>query len=339
MFNRKITISVGIFILITALAIIGSIGYLVKKKRLFEKPLYVNLVAPSGETLVKGLSIKFSGFEIGQVIDLSLNDDGNVQLKLTIPKEQKKWLHKNSKFYLVKPLIGSSYISLRDVNVSQPELDLKKTYKITIEDGIDEIIKKIQPVIEQVEPIVAKIEPVIDELLNIVKNVDSILTKIEDDNGSLFMTMKHVESLTGRFDNSKHLINTVTGDDNSTLEIKAILQGISNNLRATIEVINNLRDTVKHLDNTVIVDNNSTIKLVNGGIHQVNGMLVDVNGKLVKLDKSVDSVNNITKDVDRLGNDLPQIQEEVHYLIQKSDRLLEKINLLLVKEQDKLELP
>jgi phospholipid/cholesterol/gamma-HCH transport system substrate-binding protein len=323
--DKRITFSVGLLIILSAVLIITSIAYVIGKKGLFKEPIYLHLVSDSGDSLSKGLPIKFSGFKIGQVFDMVLADNGKVNVKISLPQNQKKWLRQKSSFYLVKPLIGSSYISIRDIDINQDSLDLSLTYPIMVENNIDDLIKKVQPILENVEDITKDVK-------GSLRSTNLILLKLADENGSLFKTLENLEYLSRKLAYSKSLLNTVTGNKNSNKEMQYILQNTNGLLKETKATLTNLKMTIYHLDQKIFSDENSTIE-------QVNAIALDFKLKLQRLDSTVDYINSSLGDISNTTKDLPAIKEEIHFMIQKSDKLINKLDTLLVDEQKDLKLP
>ncbi|MDH5465188.1 MAG: MlaD family protein, partial [Thiovulaceae bacterium] len=120
--HNKMAVTVGAFILVTSLLFFLGVIYVVSEKGIFEKKYYYTLMAESGEDLAQGMPILFSGFEIGTVINMDLDDDGRVKLQIEIPEHQLRWVKSDSKFILDKPLIGSAKIMVITENLESETL-------------------------------------------------------------------------------------------------------------------------------------------------------------------------------------------------------------------------
>ena len=64
---QKVELKVGLFIIITTLLIMSSIGYVAYKKGVFSKVYTYTLTSRTGENLTEGMPVVFWGFTIGQV--------------------------------------------------------------------------------------------------------------------------------------------------------------------------------------------------------------------------------------------------------------------------------
>ena len=248
-------VTVGAFILVTSLLFFLGVIYVVSEKGIFEKKYYYTLMAESGEDLAQGMPILFSGFEIGTVINMDLDDDGRVKLQIEIPEHQLRWVKSDSKFILDKPLIGSAKIMVITENLESETLDINQKRNIVTKDGINELVTKVQPVL--------------DDLQAIAKNINMITSKESD----LNQILHHLE---GGTKEAKYVIQNandkILGDNNSSIaKVNAILDDIA------------LK--VKSLD--------TTINAINGISEDLGGMKNDIKFTLKKTDQVVEGLNSL----------------------------------------------
>ena len=83
---QRIEFKVGLFITITSLLIMASIGYVAYKKGVFSKFHTYTLSSQTGENLTEGMPVAVWGFTIGRVSSLELNDQGTVLIQIKIPE-------------------------------------------------------------------------------------------------------------------------------------------------------------------------------------------------------------------------------------------------------------
>ena len=76
---------VGLFIVLTAIVILLSLLYLAYEKGFFEKVFTFTLSSKSGDGFTEGMPVVISGFNIGKVHALELNDKGIVLIRIKIP--------------------------------------------------------------------------------------------------------------------------------------------------------------------------------------------------------------------------------------------------------------
>jgi phospholipid/cholesterol/gamma-HCH transport system substrate-binding protein len=81
---QRIEFKVGLFILITSLLILASIGYVAYRKGVFSTVYTYTLSSQTGENLTEGMPVAVWGFTIGRVSSLELNDKGIVLIRIKI---------------------------------------------------------------------------------------------------------------------------------------------------------------------------------------------------------------------------------------------------------------
>jgi phospholipid/cholesterol/gamma-HCH transport system substrate-binding protein len=104
------------------------------------------------------MSVEFSGFTIGKVQKLELNDEGIVLIKIKIPQKHVKWIRADSTFTLYRPLIGSARIVVTTDNFKSAPLPEDKVPEVKTVNDINDLIEKIQPLLEKITQIAENLE-------------------------------------------------------------------------------------------------------------------------------------------------------------------------------------
>lgn len=190
---KKTELKVGLFIVITSLLIVAAVGYLAYSKGYFTREYTFTLSSKTGEDITEGMPVLFSGFKIGRVETVELNDQGLLLIKIKVPEQHKKWIRSNSTFSLYKPLIGTPRLIVTTENLSSPAVSPKTIPEITIINDINETIKKVQPTLAKLDNIVTNIEKITANLAKketliematghpeSAKSVDESLKKVKD---------------------------------------------------------------------------------------------------------------------------------------------------------------
>ncbi len=74
----KTEFKVGLFIILTVLLILTGLGFMAYKKGIFQAEETITLSSRTGDGLTVGMPLNISGFKIGKIRDLELNDQGMV---------------------------------------------------------------------------------------------------------------------------------------------------------------------------------------------------------------------------------------------------------------------
>jgi phospholipid/cholesterol/gamma-HCH transport system substrate-binding protein len=263
---KKIEFKVGLFIVITSVLIIVSVGYLAYSKGFFTREYIFTLSSKTGEDISEGMPVLFSGFKIGRVETVELNDQGLLLIKIRVPEQHAKWIRSNSTFSLYKPLIGSSRLIVTTENLSSPALSPKTIPEITIINDINETIKKGQPTLVKLDKIVTNIEKITANLAKketliemavgtpeSAKSVDASLKKIKD------ILVKTDEQLYG-VDGTLPLIRKILKD--IIVKLEKLNAALDNAVKISADASDSTKDLKllrAEIDSTV----NSIGKLVN----------------------------------------------------------------------------
>jgi len=167
------------FFAAAALAVVAAVILLIGKENdLFTKKYELMLTVEKGTGFTRGMPVKLSGFRIGRVKSISLNEEARVDIVLLIDQKYQKWIRKDSTVKLVKEgLVGDSIL---EVAVGRSPDPLKDKERISfvktkaLDEMADEIAEKVKPVLGDVE---------------------EIITYLNDPNGDIKQSMKHFNQL------------------------------------------------------------------------------------------------------------------------------------------------
>jgi phospholipid/cholesterol/gamma-HCH transport system substrate-binding protein len=300
-------LKVGLFIGCTAIIIIAALLYIAMGKGVFEKMHTFTLSSRSGDGFTVGMPVDFSGFNIGKVKALELNDKGIVLIEIKIPHRHVKWIRSDSSFILYRPLIGSARIVVITTNLTSLPLNADKIPEVTIVNDINDAI--------------AKIEPVLQKVTQIADNVESLTRNLSDPKGNLNRVLGNAEKITTNLASKKSLIEMAVSDEES--------------VRALNESLKKLKDITANIDHILIkVDKiaDKTDREVygkNGALPQVNIILKDIVSKLKKLDKTVDNINNISTDASEGMKDFHILRSDIDDVVKTLDDLVKKLDAIV----------
>lgn len=279
---QKIEFKVGLFVLIISLLIVTAIGYVAYKKGLFARDQFFTLSSRSGDDLTEGMPVLFSGFKIGRVDALELNNTGHVLITVRIFQDHVKWIRADSIFSLNRPLIGSPRIIVTTKNLSSPPL-LPKTIKeiLTVND-INDTIAQIQPLVEKVNLILDHMETITADLADSEGNVNKIL--------------RNTEKMTSRLSQKDSLLEMTVGRQES--------------VDAVHEALKKTRDILTKVD-AMASKTDAQIYGNEGVLPNVVKILKDLQVKLEKLSKTVDNINNASTNMSDATTDFKSLRRDL----------------------------
>jgi len=303
---QKAELKVGLFIIITTLLIMGSIGYVAYKKGIFSKVYTYTLSSKTAENLTEGMPVVFWGFNIGQVSSMELTEKG-VLIQIKIPERNNRVIRANSKFVLDKPLLGASRIIVTTDNLNDPPLSPSVFPEITVSNDINELIKRIQPIAEKLDRIAA--------------SVAAITENLADPQGEVRRILKNVETMTAHFSKKESLLEMAVGTKESVQSIQDILSNVH-------EMTIRMDGILKKVD-TLAGKGDEQIYGRDGVFPLVRNILRDLLAKLAKIEVSLDNLNKITgaaadstKDLRLLRNNIDETVSAIGSLVEELDRII-----------------
>jgi phospholipid/cholesterol/gamma-HCH transport system substrate-binding protein len=304
---QRIEFKVGLFILVTSLLIMASIGYVAHRKGVFSKVYTYTLSSQTGENLTEGMPVAVWGFTIGRVSSLELNDKGIVLIRIKIPERHVRMIRADSKFVLDKPLIGSPRILVQTTDLNGQPLSPQMIPELTESNDINEIIKRAQPIVDKADRIMA--------------NVERITANLADPTGDVNRILRDAETLIARFSKKDSLLEIAIGDPES-------VKSVHDALRKLRDITAKADGILKRVD-AMAGKTDEELYGRDGVLPQFRGILRDLLAKLAKIDATFDNLNKIsaeaadsTKDLKALRNELDETITAIGNLAGEIDRMI-----------------
>ncbi len=316
--SQRIEFKVGLFITITTVLIMASIGYVFYQKGIFARVHTYTLSSKTGETLAEGMPVVYGGFTIGRVSSLELDEHGTVLIRFKIPERYNRVVRADSTFILEKPLIGSPRIVVTTVNLTGPPLSPAAVPEITVSSDINEIIKRAQPIVDKAD--------------RIMGSVAQITENLADPQGEMRRILRDAQKVTSRLSKQESLLEMAVGDPHS--------------VRAIHETLGKLRDIATRADTLLVAAETLTgrtgeqIYGQDGVLPLVRAILHDLQGKLAKLNVALDNINRISGDVAGSTRDLQVLRSELDaVIIAVGDLVAEVDRKIPFKDKPEIKLP
>ncbi len=283
---KNIAFRVGLFVVVTVLLVTAFVGYVAYKKDVFSKVYTFTFSSKSGEGFSEGMPLVFSGFEIGKVQSLELNEKGIVLIKIKVPERHVKWIRSSTIFILDRPLIGSAKIVVYTENLNSPVLSTDMVTEIYPVDSINEAIQKVQP---------------------ILKKIDTILAN----------SVKITTNLSGK----ETLLEMAIGDRESVKSINELLKK-SKDIGYKLDSILKKADSLTTKTDESLFSTNGLIPRVMTMLKDIIGKLERLNATIDDLPEISSSVSKSTGDLDKLRQDIDATIDYSNELLKNIDRIL-----------------
>jgi len=286
---------IGIFVAVALTGIVIAAVLFGLQKDFFTKKYSLNFSTDRGTGFTKGMPVKLSGFRVGRVTAISLNNLAMVDIALEIDADYGHWIRKDSTAKLVKEgLVGDSIIEISVGSPEKPQLKDQETITFIETKGLDEMAAEIAQ----------KIKPVLIE-------ISEIISYVNNPDGDLKKTIRNAEQLTRNLEETRlkadNLLLSATGDVNLV----------------SIRTSNLLEQTAKKIDS---IDLNPTINRVNSALDQINTKLPPL---LEKTDATLANINKISHETRLLSEKafpkIPPAISQAEELMFSSDRLINSL--------------
>ena len=295
---RHLEWKIGLFIAIALAGVAVTVVLFGLQKDLFTKKFNLHFTADRGTGFVKGMPVKLSGFRIGRITSLALNDQAMVEITAEIGSKYSKWIRSDSTVKLVKEgLVGDNIVEVSVGSSEKPELKENDTIIYVKTKGLDEladeIADKVKPVLSEVRDIISYINSPDGDLKRSIRNLEQLTRNLDDTrqhaDDLLITANTHIDRLSSRatllLDTSYRKIDAI--DLAPTLaRINSNLDHIDKKLPAMLEKAD------KALDNIGKISTETRI-LSEKAFPKIPGLLSQAEDVMLSTDRLVNSIQNI----------------------------------------------
>lgn len=233
----------------SAIAIVGAflLLFLIARQRgLFVKTEEVYFITDRATGLYTGMPVKVSGFKIGRLKSMSLQDDARVKVFLSIETSQMKWLREDSFAVLTKEgLIGESIIEIIPGNGR----NLKPGEKIRFEK-----IKDIEEMAQELKT----------EILGIIDEIKKALIYINEPQGSIKKSISNIETISHNLIKTTESMNILLERLNEKVnsvgeKVEMSLDLTQKRLEELSQLIGSTRDSIENISKELL-ETSKTLK-------------------------------------------------------------------------------
>lgn len=300
---RKLEWKIGAFIAIALTGVVVALVLYGLQKDFFTKKYYLHFTVDRGTGFSKGMPVKLSGFRIGRIISIALNDQAMVDINTEIDNKYRKWIRNDSTVKLVKEgLVGESIVEVSVGSLDKPELKDNDAIVYVKTKGLDELADELA---EQVKPVLIEVR----DIINYINNPD----------GDLKKSIRNLEVLTRNLDGTRQ-------------HADMLLVSATGNIDRVANRANTVLDTThKKIDS---IDLTPTLNRVNSAIDQINTKLPVM---LDKTDATLDNINKISSETRMLSEKafpkIPGLLSQAEDVMLGTDRLINSMqNIWLLRD-------
>ncbi len=286
---KNIEFKVGLFVIVAVLVSVLALGFFAYKKDVFAKVHTIVLFSKTGDDLSEGMPVVFSGFKIGKVQVLELNQEGQVVIKIKVPDRHVGWIREGSTFIVDKPLIGAARLMVFTPDRHGPPLRAGQVPEVMTVNNVTEIMKKITPVM--------------DKLNEIADNVEQTTARIAEPQGDMSQILSSTKKMTEKFASKDSLLEMAVSDPEA-------VRALHDSLRRTRELTGQVDAILKKADQMMARADEGVFGK-DGTLVLVNKILKDTLTKLQKVAVSLEHLNKITADISDSTTNIKSLRQDV----------------------------
>lgn len=265
---------VSIFVLIAVIGV--SLNLLTSgiKKGFFTPKSPIHFIASSGQDIKVGMPVKLSGFKIGVVSKLELDNKAQARVEMMIEDRYLSMLKEDAEVSLKKEgVIGDSILEASRGNDDRKGLSAGAEVRFERGSGIEQIANDLR----------ARLYPALDEINQLLKDVN-------DPKGDVRQTLGNVRQFTAELQGTRARIDQLLGQINEGVEkdVRPALRSVKESAEQLPAIIKKVDDSLENLRQTT-----ATIKsTVDNSAPQVSGFLGETRGLMSDTRNIMDSASN-----------------------------------------------
>lgn len=227
---RRLGLKLGLFIGAGLLLGIGLLLAVAVQQGVFSPKTPVRFQADTGTDLRPGMAVKLSGFKIGEVRRVDLNEQARVDVEMQIEDRYMKWIKADSVAMLAREgMIGDSFISVTSGNPAMPALAPEDRLRFVMGSSLGDIALDVRN----------RVVPVIDELHTFLKYANDPKGDVRGSVAELRQLIVQVQKTRKEAEDTLRQINALASKDvPATLEeTRAALVRAEGSLKALEKAI------------------------------------------------------------------------------------------------------
>jgi phospholipid/cholesterol/gamma-HCH transport system substrate-binding protein len=285
--------------MLMGLAVVLGTGFLVYAlyaRGVFEDTQRLTLITDNAEGVAIGMDLNFSGFPVGRVRRLSLDEQGRARIQIEIARKDAHWLRATSVFTLEKGLIGGATIRAHTGDLKDPPLPDDAERPVLRGDTSAEIPK-----------LVASLRSILD-------NIEGLTAS----GGNLQASLASLRAVTERAAGKQGALGAILGNENDARKLVAVLDD-------TNRLLGSLNALVSKADQRVFAPG-GVMESTERAVAQANTMLGEVRDTLKRADAILADAEAISGNAKAATKDLGQLRAEVDANLRKIGALIDEIN-------------
>ncbi len=292
---------VGIVLMALPLIAVLALTYTAYRQGMLERQHPYRLLANSATGIRTGTPVEFSGFPIGSVKEVRLDDSGQAEITIVVAERHLRWVRADSGFSLQQPLLGTTSIVVDTRDLKNPILPAGSTRRLTSESSIEQLLAEAKP---------------------LLGDLRQMAHALADPAGPLQKTLGHAERLSGRMAQDG-IASAVTANARTGA-------GIDATMSQARETLAQLGKTIEHADRRLFSANGTTDKL-DANLGEAVATLQTLREALTALTRVLGQGERVAANLADGSNDLASLRQRVDQAVYRTDEILKRVDAFLTQ--------
>lgn len=281
---KGLFVKVSVFVLLAIIGVSLNLLFSGIKKGFFTPKSAIYFVASTGQDIKVGMPVKLSGFKIGSVSKLELDNKAHAQVEMMIEDRYLSLLKEDAEVSLMKEgVIGDSILEAKRGSENKPQLKAGATIEFERGGGLEQIAQDLRD----------RLYPALDEINTLLKDAN-------DPKGDVRQTLSNLRQFSAEMRGTRaridHLLEQV--DEGIDKDVRPALHSVKQSAEGAEAMIDKLnqampgliRKTDASLDN--LQQTSATIKAaVDSSAPQLSGFLGETRGLVSDTRNIMDSAS------------------------------------------------
>ncbi len=168
-------------------------GLIAFRQDYFVRNTAVYFFAPNAQGLSKGMAVKFIGFKVGSVQEISMQSNASVKVKLSLDNDYVRLIGQDAKARLIKEaLVGEGVVEI--IPGEQQVRQVTENSVLNFERGVD-AGSLVENLTGQLQPILADVHQITSSINNPRGDVQQILKNLNQVTGGMRETVAQLNTL------------------------------------------------------------------------------------------------------------------------------------------------
>src|SRR5438477_3644619 len=300
---KNLQFRVGLLVGLAVVLGAGFVVYALYARGVFEDTQRLTLVAENAEGVAIGMDLSFSGFPIGRVQRLTLDEQGRARIDIDVPRNDAHWLRESTIFTLERGLVGAARIRAYTANLRDPPLPDGAVRNVLRGDTSEEIPRMVAT------------------LRSALENLEQMTAS----GGNLQLALGDVRSITARAAGRYGVLGMLLGNEDDARKLVATIDR-ANAILASVDALLGKTDKLVLKTDERLFAQGGVMDGAARAVEQLNSLLVDVRDSLKRADGILSDAEQISGNAKAATADLGALRAEVDANVRKISALIDEIN-------------